>query len=277
LTRASSNPSLPWPGRRAGLKRPESLPELDIVSGSTSLTSGSRARWFGWSPRCLASLALMGGLVAFGALSAALPPAFAAGCEGQKTRIVQAFPNKNGRGTKVSGPGMHVFASQVECVRISIIANINSSGQRFVELGWFEDATGLLRDCPRTDGSPHVLRYSYFDGTVRCDNATAPLSGGTDQDFWVQDANQNGVWTYYRNGNSIGAYDMGSFVAGTPVAQGERRVLTDSARTDHHGLKRMINNTDYTGWEGTSRGVDNDEDFRACIRSNMHVEVKESC
>ena len=119
---------------------------------------------------------------------------------------------------------MHVFESQVECLRISSIADINTSGERYVELGWFEDTTGLLAVCPATDGSPRVFRYSVFDGTIRCDDATAPLSGGTDQDFWVQDANQNGVWTYFRNGNSIGAYDMGSFVSGRPVANGERRV-----------------------------------------------------
>jgi hypothetical protein len=146
-----------------------------------------------------------------------------------------------------------------------------------VELGWVEDPTAFSAGCPPTGAQPTAFTYAFFDNVViLCDNE-GTLGAGTFHNFRVFDDDQNGVWQYWRGQTFLGAVNMGTFITGTPVSNGERRVLSDSARTNHDGLDRMNSSQNWTPWTNTAVNVDSDPDFRACIRSDDHVEVRQTC
>lgn len=83
-------------------------------------------------PVRLAGLGVVVAIGTYGMLAFVLStPAIAGGCGGAEFRAVQLVPGTNGRGVRVAGPGMEVFNSAVDCLRVSSIADVNSSGTRW--------------------------------------------------------------------------------------------------------------------------------------------------
>lgn len=140
-----------------------------------------------------------------------------------------------------------------------------------------EDPTAFSENCPATGTQPTTFVYAVFDDVVILCANKAVLTAGDFHNFRVFDNDQNGVWEYWRDSSFLHSVNMGSFITGTPVANGERRVLSDSARANHDGLDRMNASQAWTPWTNTVVNVDTDPDFRACIRTDDHVEVLQTC
>lgn len=203
-------------------------------------------------------------------------PAFATHDCPSSHRVIFS-PDTNGRGVRVSGPGMRVSDTVVECARASTLSVVNSSETRFVEVGWYEEAVDVT-PCPQTSGNPRILVAKGINGVFTCDpDVIGPdtiTNAPTDDGFWVHDDNQDGNWDYYHNGSFLGFFGLGSFITGDPRAQGERKSTHDSMYALHDGLKRMNSSKSWVSWTGTTIIVDDDADYRGCVRSNTKVEVK---
>jgi len=248
-----------------------SLPKTS--EGGRAGVEGNTARQRAW----FVSWAVIGSLLASAAILAVqMPSAFAGGCPSPEILHVLTRPGSNSRGTRVAEPGTEVFNSSVECVRVASIGNRNSPQTRFVEIGWFEDPTNFLAGCGATSGAPTVFKFRFIDGVVNC-TTHSTLSAGSFPNFRVFDDDQNGVWSFFHGNNSIGTYNMSTFVTGTPLANGERKEPADSARANHDGLWRMDPSQSWVLWQTTSVEDDSDPDYRACIRSASHVEVRTAC
>jgi len=209
------------------------------------------------------------------------PPAVAAPCPGAGAQWnTVTSPDTNGRGVRVTIPGLLIENDPVDCLRVAAVGDNNSSGLTYVEVGWYEDPSGGLNfPCiPNTSGPPKVIAFAAEDGVVAGCWATPSSPSGRDT-FTVHDDNQNGLWTFLHNGNLVWTSpDLDPFHTGIIVTNAERWDLDDGAHADWDGLQRMGSTASWSNWQGTYRNTDydNDPDFRPCIHTNTHVESKKN-
>lgn len=181
----------------------------------------------------------------------------------------------NGRGVRVNNPGMTVFDG-TQCGRVSSIFVYNSTGTRWVEIGWFEDGDNHYTCIPTTSGPPKELAFWKFDNTNGCLTNPATLNGGSVQEMSIQDENQNGVWHYRRNQNVIfTSANLSPFVTGLPWNNGER--LTNPAGTPHavfNGMKRMGADQQWSPWTSLVQYDSSDSGAHGCAYSVTYQEIK---
>jgi hypothetical protein len=168
---------------------------------------------------------------------------------------------------------MQVSNTAVSCLRVSSLAVVGTIPGRFVELGWYEDPSDQLLVCPTTSGTPKVLVYASYDGAIQCSQNSPTVSPGN-YDFYMHDDNQNGVWVYFWNGQSVGSYNVGTLTSGSPRALGERREQDDSAYSNFEVLKRMNANMGWALWSSSSVVEDTDPAYRGCFYGATHFTVK---
>ncbi|MEX0754175.1 MAG: hypothetical protein WD556_03525 [Actinomycetota bacterium] len=232
------------------------------------------------APRARLEAALLVTLVALSVLVGLfLPmPARAGDCPGDYQ--IQGAPSENGRGVRVGGdhPGMFVGNAGIGCARASSIGVVNSSGTRFVELGWYEEEQNVT-PCPGSFGPPRILVAKYVNGTFTCDLQNSITDTPRNDDFKVSDPDQDGDWNYYRNSDGLGFYGLGSFTSGQPVVNGERKSdhADPTMYANFRGLDRMGASQDWSEWSGTHTYGDSDPDFSGCLRSPIHIEMPEQC
>jgi hypothetical protein len=182
---------------------------------------------------------------------------------------VIASPDTNGRGVRVANPGLTVVNHSVDCSQARTLSVVNSAETRAVEVGYYEETVNTT-PCAQTS-QPRILLARVFDGVFFCDqDVIGPdVISGTPRDdsFAVQDADQDGDWKYYHEGEFLGFLGLGTFTTGDPRAQGERQSTHDSASANHHGLTRMNSSQAWVGWTGTSIVLDTDSTYRGCIES----------
>lgn len=106
--------------------------------------------------------------------------------------------------------------------------------------------------------------------------AIYPPAGGIWYVWYVADNNQDGVWQYVFNGNTLQSKDMGTFVTGDPRANAERKSRSDSNYADFYGLYRMGSGGAWYAWSNVSVLRDTDPDYRNCWYSaSLRVIVKQ--
>lgn len=203
--------------------------------------------------------------------------AMAAPCPGATLNTVTS-PDTNGRGVRVTNPGLLVENDAVQCVRVASIGVNNVSGMTYVEVGWYEDPAGEADfPCiPTTSGTPKVIAFAAQNGTVAGCWQTPVTASGTDS-FTVHDDNQNGLWTFLHLGGLVWTSpNLSPFVTGIIVSNAERSDLDDGAHADHDGLQRMGSGATWTNWQGTFRNTSYDDDpgYKPCIHTSTHVEAK---
>jgi hypothetical protein len=182
-------------------------------------------------------------------------------------------------GVKVANPGMAVFDGDPTCGRVSSIFVSNSTGTRFVEIGWYEDPHGTY-NCLTPTGTgakPRVLAFSYDNGTADCKKNSAELNDGAQVDFTISDANTDGVWNFSKDGSSIWtSADMTPFSSGIVINNGERQAYGYTPRAEFDGLKRMDPaDGSWGNWHGTAWWASESDDFGTdfCWDSNTHTRV----
>jgi hypothetical protein len=239
-------------------------------------TLGRRMRWLAGE---LAILILAASAGAFSVSLLFAPPA-RANHDCPSDNQIRAKPDTNGRGLRVGGPdpGMWVQNTDIDCARASSIGVVNSSSTRFVELGWYEEPINVT-PCPQTSGPPRILVAKLFDGVFTCDNQPEfnPANLPRWDEFKVQDQNQDGDWYYYRNGNFLGFYGLGTFVTGSGRASSERKTSHhDSMFGSFYGLDRMNASQAWVNWNGTVQIEDSDGDYRLCIFADDRLQMQSS-
>lgn len=196
---------------------------------------------------------------------------------GSPGTVQGARPDTNGRGVRVSDPGMRVSDASISCIRVSAIHVMNSAATRFAIVGWYERASGAptFLGCPVTSGPPRVLVAKIFDGTNTCAQNTANITNTPrNDDFAVHDHDQDGTWKYYRNGAFIGSFRFGMFTTGILQARTERYQTGDSMYGLFDGLKRMNSNANWVDWTGTTVNADTDPDYNTCVLTATKVEIR---
>jgi hypothetical protein len=171
---------------------------------------------------------------------------------------------------------MYVYDLSIDCGHVSSLIARNSSYTRFVEVGYYENAQGDYECLDTTSGHPRVLLYAEIGGTRYCKHNTQNPVAGQYDGFRVQDANQDGLWTYYWNDvDQWQSPNMGTFVTGLLENNGERLNGSDSARADFDGLKRMNSVADWVNWDGTTliSAQSDDYGFMGCKDSDIHTRV----
>ncbi len=210
-----------------------------------------------------------------GGLAAAWGEARAAACSVDPLNTVVRL-EPNGRGLKVSAPGMGVFDGDVDCSRVSSLWVENSTGSRHVEIGWYEDPVDYYLCLPTTGTSPRIIALSYEGpNDYDCWGNPRTLSVGTDA-FGVHDRDQDGVWRFVHEGALVWTSpDMGSFVTGLLYDNGERGNLENTAHADFDGLKRMGSGGRWVAPDSAYEvGYSDDPGSKPCIYSATHTAVK---
>jgi hypothetical protein len=199
-------------------------------------------------------------------------PASAVACLGSPYNTT-AEPDTNGRGVQVSSPGMLIENKTVDCGRVSSLFDKNSADTRWVEVGWYEDQSVYV--CIPSTTNPWRLAFASLDGVNSCFIPSGGIGEGTDG-FKVHDDNQDGIWKFSHEATNFwNSPDMGTFVTGTPISNGERVGTSDPAHSDFNGLKRMNSSQVFVNWSGThERFTSDDPDYKLCVHSATHVEVK---
>lgn len=184
-----------------------------------------------------------------------------------------AQPDTNGRGVRVSNPGMLIANSATTCGRVSSLFDYNSAETRFVEVGWYEEQNYYV--CIPNTTAPRRLGFAFFDGLASCFSPSSGISTGRG-DFYVHDDNQNAIWNFYHGtSNFWNSPNMGTFVTGQVRSNGERAGASDSAYSDFDGLKRMGATMSWVAWTGTQEwSTSDDPGYEYCEHSNTHVEVQ---
>jgi hypothetical protein len=184
-----------------------------------------------------------------------------------------AQPDTNGRGVRVSNPGMLIEDKTVGCGRVSSLFDKNSTETRWVEVGWYEDQNYYV--CIPNASSPRRLGFASLDGMYSCFQPSGGIAEGTNA-FSVHDANQDGVWKFFHEGTNFwNSPDMGTFVTGQVRSNGERGSSSDPAHSDFNGLQRMNSSQAWVDWTGTQEwSTSDDPDYKLCVHSATHVEVK---
>lgn len=179
----------------------------------------------------------------------------------------------NGRGVRAVNPGMQVSNTTVTCLRISSISVVGTIPGRWVEVGWYEDPADVLALCPTTSGTPKILMYASYDYVGQCNPAPPTVAAGT-YDFYTHDDNQNGVWVYFWNAQSLGSFNVGTLTSGVQRAQGERREDDDSAYSNFEVLKKMNSSMGWQLWAAAFVAETYDPAYRGCFYGPTHFTVK---
>jgi hypothetical protein len=181
----------------------------------------------------------------------------------------------DGRGVKIVNPGMKVYDVNVDCGRVSSIQIHQGTAATFVEVGWYENPGDGYFCLDATSGPPNLLAYQQL-GTVRdCLHDPSNLTDGDTDSFSVYDADQNGVWKYWHEGNLIfTGEDMGSFNSGIPLTNGERNSRDDVARAKFNGLQRMNENQNWVAWQSPANPgspPNDDPGYKNCVYQDDHI------
>jgi hypothetical protein len=188
-------------------------------------------------------------------------PALAAPCTGAQIIHLQAVPGTNGRGARSTS--MVTFNAAVTCAHISSIGDRSTSGNGvFTEAGWLENPAGLII-CGTTSGVPKwFVFWVVASGAATCVTGSNVGAGST-HSYAVRDNEQDGIWNLVFDNVTQATPNMGTFVTGQPIANGERRVSSDPGIVDIKGLQRMDSTASWVSWTNTS-GIDNDPGFLIC-------------
>jgi hypothetical protein len=183
----------------------------------------------------------------------------------------------NGRGERVSNPGMGVYDGAVTCSRISsLILCGNAMCTNYVEVGWYEDV-GVGYACLDSTGGPvKELAFALKGNTIGCLHNPSSISEGTDG-FTMNDENQDGVWHFQHS--TVGIWnspDLGNFNSGSLFTNAERGDTTNTPHADFDGLGREDDSNNWSAWQNTSfsNSMSDDDGAHGCKYSDSHVAVK---
>lgn len=214
-------------------------------------------------------------------LGVIVAPAAQAACPENPSDALNTVGSPSGSswlGVRVSGPGMDVFDGAVSCTRVSSLFVLNSTGTRWVEVGWYEDPSGGGADyacIPSTSGAPKILAFSYDNGSVDCKTNGVGLSEGT-SGFYIQDQNTDGVWKFFKDGDQTWTSpDMTPFSSGWVASNGERNDFTNTSHAVFDGLNKMNDNGNWGDWNSTNEdSLSDDSQAHFCKYSDTHTQVK---
>ncbi len=183
----------------------------------------------------------------------------------------------NGRGNRVSDPGMFIYNDPVQCGRASSLFVKTHDETEFVEVGWYEEESYVYSCVHFTNGQPKLFGEAYNNGVVGCTSGP-PLTSGQSDSFTVTDVNQDGKWLFGHGGaNFWTSPDLGSFNSGLLRSNGERFAPDpEPARSEFNGLKRMDASNTWSAWTGPMEGdsqSSDDPDFEDCIDAPDHIRV----
>lgn len=199
-------------------------------------------------------------------------------CPGDHTRNTAYQTSADGRGVRVTNPGMGVYDGDITCSRVSsLIVCGNSSCSNYVEVGWYENPQSVYFCLDPTNGPVNELAFSAQGGIYRCLHSPGNISEGTDA-FAMSDQNQDGVWNMSHAGSSIWTSpDLGNFNSGSVFNNGERSNTSNTPHADFNGLQRMDSNGNWQDWSSTSfsTAFSDDAGAHGCKYSDTHTAVKE--
>lgn len=220
----------------------------------------------------------LGGLISMTLLVLPATPAMAGvSCTSVSYDTVVRY-EANGRGVKVTSPGMAVYNGSVECARLSSINVYNTAVSRGVAVGWFEDPVNFCDLWgPTTGSNPVLVAMSFEANDYSWLHSPPTVSVGTDT-FLVNDANQDGRWTYGHNGSNVWTSpNLTPFVTGLIYSYGSRGSTGDTSHSDFEGMLRMNSGQNWVAptivYEAGEQ-ASNDPGARPCIYSDVHTAVK---
>jgi hypothetical protein len=171
---------------------------------------------------------------------------------------------------------MAIYDGTPTCGRVSSLFVTNSSGTRYVEVGWYEDPQGTYNCIPKTTGAPRALAFSYNNGIRGCKTTGPDLAEGN-QSFYIQDPNTDGVWQFFRAGTQIWqSPDLTPFSSGIVMSNGERQTYDYTPAATFNGLQRMASSGSWGNWHSTQKLGPPSDDLGAhfCWYSDTYTAVK---
>jgi hypothetical protein len=134
--------------------------------------------------------------------------------------------NVQNRGVKADSPnGIYVRDDSVSCEEINAVY-IWVSSTNWVQLGWYEvPGNGVPADCGTTTGTPRRFSEYKLNGTKVCVGASYLIfSAPSWHTFQIGNQNQDGFFSFFYDGSSIGDTTDMLFSDGWNLAGTERTV-----------------------------------------------------
>jgi hypothetical protein len=119
-------------------------------------------------------------------------------------------------------------------------------GNNYVEVGVFEDSSGLAEQCQTFD-HPHMLVYAQQAGNVKCKQNPPSFTAGSFYHVSAQNTQHNNQFNYYLGSTYEGYYTV-NFNRGELLSFDERHNTTDSLYGVFDGLGYMGSAGGWNPW-----------------------------
>lgn len=179
----------------------------------------------------------------------------------------------------VWGPGELVSDVPESCLRISLIAEVASSGNS-LEIGWHKDATGEA-ECwypvPVPPDPPHILIIVYVNDQPTCFTHQSGyiLSAGY-HGFRAQNPDLNSTWDFYIDGDYYWTATT-SFASATVLTNAERYGDGTSSYSEWDGLRfqsKVNGVVSWKPWVSSYEYFNNDPVYDPYFYGDTHVYVR---